>query len=448
VSAGDAGHSANVAGGTTRAEAARAIDAVLREGSSLDAALARAEGRVADAERALLRLLAYGVLRFYWRLAAQVDALLQKPLRRRDQIVHTLLLVGVYQLTDTRVAAHAAVSLTVDAVKRLQRPRSAPLVNAILRNFIRRPAAAVSADEALHNHPAWMLDLLRADWPEHWRSIVAANNCRAPMWLRAHAGRMTAADYLERLDVQRDSQGQLQPGIEHAIRLEHPRPVDDLPGFREGDVSVQDAAAQLAAPWLAAEKPHRVLDLCAAPGGKTAHLLELLGPGASLTAVEADARRAELITETLKRLKLDATVHVADAAELDDWWDEQPFERVLLDAPCSASGVIRRHPDIKHLRRPGDIGELAATQARLLDAAWRVLAPGGRLLYVTCSVFRAENERTIGAFLGRHEDAVEGPLLQNNNIRALMLAAEFGFQVLPGTNDLDGFYYACMEKRA
>lgn len=431
-------------GALTRAEVATIVDAVVREGHSLDAALAVAEERVAESEHSLLRMLSYGVLRFHWRLSAQVDALLSRPLRRRDQIIHTLLIVGIFQLTDSRIAPHATVSLTVESAKRLNRPKLAPLVNAVLRNFIRQKSVDPGSDEALHNHPSWMLQVLQDDWPDHWKSIVEANNRQAPMWLRVNARRSTAADYLQRLD----GRGREQPGIEQAIRLDQPLPVDDLPGFRDGEVSVQDAAAQLAAPWLAAERPRRVLDLCSAPGGKTAHLLELLQSDAVLTAVEADRKRTELIRETLDRLSLQATIHVADASKPEDWWDSEPFDRVLLDAPCSASGVIRRHPDIKHLRRRGDLADLSRLQSQLLDSAWRVLAPGGRLLYVTCSVFRDENDRNIAAFLGRHDDAAEKHLLPNNNIRALMIAAEHGFQILPGTEDLDGFYYACMEKHA
>lgn len=432
-------------GASTRAEAARVVHDVVAGGRSLDAALADAEPRVASDERALLRAIAYGVLRAHWRLSADVDRLLTRPLRRRDRIIHSLLAVGIYQLGDLRVPAHAAVTLTVDAARRLKRPRAAALVNAVLRGYQRtgdtgRPVT----DEIRFDHPQWMIDRLRDDWPDHWRSILEANNRQAPMWLRVNARRTTAAGYLERLTVP----GSLLPGFDHAIRLEKPCPVADLPGFDDGDVSVQDAGAQLAAPWLLENGGTRLLDLCAAPGGKAAHLLELACDNASLTAVERDPARAVLVEATMQRLGFDAGIRVADASDLSAWWDGRPFDRVLLDAPCSASGVIRRHPDIKHLRRPGDIDALSSLQASLIEAAWDVLVPGGRLLYVTCSVLRAENDLVIGDFLDRHRDAQAKHVLPNNNIQALMVPCDHGFQVLPGSGGLDGFYFACIDRRA
>ncbi len=264
------------------------------------------------------------------------------------------------------------------------------------------------------------------------------------MWLRVNAKRVDRDDYLERLD----GDARALPGVDSALRLDEPRPVGALPGFAEGDVSVQDAGAQLAAPWLLENGGERILDLCAAPGGKAAQLLELTVPKATLTAVEIDPDRATRVQETMERLGLSADLRIADATRVDDWWDGQPFDRILLDAPCSASGVIRRHPDIKHLRRPSDIGPLAALQRRLLDVAWRALAPGGRLLYVTCSVFREENELSVRRFLDDHDDANANLLLPNNNIQALMTACDHGFQVLPGSADLDGFYFACLDKSA
>ncbi len=445
------------AGAKTRAEAAKAVNAVVTHGRSLDAVLAEAESRLPAAELPLLRALAYGVLRFHWRLSAEIDAFLNRPLKPRDAVIRSLLAVGIYQLTDMRIGNHAAVDLTVEAARKLKRPNFASLVNGVLRAYLREPPGLDNAadGEIYNDHPQWLIDRIRADWPEEWQAILSANNARAPMWLRVNPRRVSTEDYLARLQslptTEADTVGHLEPGFDQAIRLERPRAVDGLPDFAEGAVSVQDAAAQIAAPWLLGPDPSkadRILDLCAAPGGKTGQLLELAGTGVDLTALDSDAVRLDRITDTLVRLGLNADVRVADAADLNAWWDGRTYDRILLDAPCSASGVIRRHPDIKHLRRAEDLEALPVTQRRLLDAAWSTLAPGGRLLYVTCSVFAAENQYVVDAFLARHPDASENRLLPNNNIQALMTERSRGFQVLPGTRDMDGFYFACMEKRA
>lgn len=444
----------NPGGPAVRAEAAIAVDAVVRGGRSLDTAMLDAEQRIDAAQRPLLRVLCYGTLRFYWRLAARVDTFLSRPLKSRDSVVHALLAVGMFQLSDTRVADHAAVSLTVDAVKRLRRPKLKGLVNAVLRSALRDPEAAdTEADELQRwNHPQWFIQRLRRDWPDQWQAILEANNERAPMWLRVNAKRGSAAAYLERLNAAvatgSDAVASTLASAPQALALAAPWSVETLPGFADGDVSVQDAAAQLAAPWLLADGGQRVLDACAAPGGKTAHLLELAPAGATLMAIDSDAKRLERVTETLARLKLDATVVVADASKPGKWWDSEPFDRILLDAPCSASGVIRRHPDIKHLRRDSDIPALAAIQSDLLDSCWRMLATGGRLLYVTCSVLSEENSDVVERFTQRHPEARRTNVLPNNNIHDLMEATPFGYQILPGTRGLDGFFFSCLEKRA
>ena len=442
---------AGASGAAVRAEAARAVDAVAAAGRSLDDALADAEARVAEADRPLLRQLAYGTLRSHWRLRAWARSLMARPLKRRDSVVDALIAVGLWQLAEGRVPDHAAVSLTVEAARRLGRPRHAALVNAVLRNFRRRRVAASepAEEEARHNHPAWLLRRLRADWPGHWREIVAANDERAPMWLRVNRLRTTTEAYLGRLGEAGAPApaGATLAGFPDAIRLETPRPVQALPGFEEGDCSVQDAAAQLAAPWLLAGGGERILDACAAPGGKTAHLLELTGGEGRLTAVELRPERLAQVRLNLARLGLDATLVAGDASKPEDWWDGEPFDCILLDAPCSATGVIRRHPDIKLLRREGDVARLAERQRNLLQALWRLLVPGGRLLYVTCSVLAAENERVVGPFLEANPDAREDELLPNYNIRALMYRRASGFQTLPGRSGLDGFYYACLVKQ-
>ena len=436
------------AGVKTRALAAEVVDAVVSGGRSLDAAIAECESRVPPVERPLVRMLAYGVLRNHWQLQAWIGQLVSRPFRSRDSVVNALLAVGLFQLTDTRVPDHAAVSQTVEAARALRRPKMAGVVNACLRRFQRENLAAGEAndEEVRWNHPAWLIRRLRRDWPEDADAILAANNERAPMWLRANARRGTAADYRQRL-AEAGIEATLHEGVPDALRLAEPCPVDALPGFADGDASVQDAAAQIAARWLMKDKPRRVLDACAAPGGKSGHLAELGGAGFDLVALDSDAERLERVRENHDRLGLPATIVAGDASKPGEWWDGKPFDAILLDAPCSATGVIRRHPDIKLLRRDADIDELSALQGSILSALWPTLAPGGRLLYATCSVLAAENDVVVGAFLEGRDDAEEDAVLPNYNIRDVMRARACGYQVLPGTAGMDGFYYACLVKK-
>jgi 16S rRNA (cytosine967-C5)-methyltransferase len=431
----------------SRATAATIVDAVVTGGRSLDAAIADHETRVVPADRALVRLLCYGTLRRHWRLQSWISMLVDRPLKRRDSVINALLAVGLYQLTETRIPDHAVVSQTVEASRLLRRPKLAGLLNAVLRRFLREnlAAAAPATPEAEFDHPAWMIDAIRADWPAQADDILAANNARAPMWLRVNTARNTVEQYLERLSHE-GIEATRAAAVPYALCLVSPIAVDNLPGFAEGDVSVQDAAAQIAAPWLLRGISGRVLDACAAPGGKSAHLKELGGDDIDLTCVEQDAERLATIPGNLDRLGLDATLVAGDASTPGEWWDGNAYDAILLDAPCSASGVIRRHPDIKLLRRQDDIGRLAELQQRLLEALWTLLAPGGRLLYVTCSIFAAENDEVITGFLETARDARENDMLQNNNIRAVMQRKASGFQVLPGKEDMDGFYFACLEK--
>ena len=432
----------SAAGVKLRAVAAGIVDAVVSGGRSLDAALAELESRVQPDDRPLLRVLCYGALRHHWQLQSWIDTLLSRPLKRRDSVINALLAIGLYQLTDTRVADHAAVSLTVDATRQLRRPKMAGLVNACLRRFQREDLANTEAADAPSrwNHPAWFIARLRADWPDDWQSILAANDTQAPMWLRVNASRRTASDYVERVGG-----GELLAGVPDAVKLPAPVGVDSLPGFADGDVSVQDAAAQIAAAWLLEKGGERFLDACAAPGGKTGHLLER---GAKeVVAVDNDTDRLGRVSDNLKRLGRVATILDADASNPEEWWDGKPFDGILLDAPCSASGVIRRHPDIKLLRRETDLETLSGLQAAILEALWPLLKPGGRLLYVTCSVVAAENDAVIAAFCRQQDDAFENDLLPNNNIRDVMRKKACGYQILPGTADLDGFYFACLDKK-
>jgi 16S rRNA (cytosine967-C5)-methyltransferase len=393
-------------------------------------------------------MLAYGTLRHHWQLQGWIRELLDRPLKRKDRVIQALLSLGLYQLNDTRIADHAAVSLTVEATRQLRRPKLAGVINACLRRFQREDLAGSPAadEEARWNHPQWLIDAIRRDWPEDWEAVLAANDERAPMWLRANASRKSAGEYLARL-TKTGIRAELLPSIPDALRLSEPQLVDKLPGFHDGDVSVQDAAAQIAARWLLAKSRGRILDACAAPGGKTGHLLELGRNDIALTAVEQDASRVESIKQNLARLGQSATICAADASKTSEWWDGVPFDGILLDAPCSATGVIRRHPDIKLLRRASDIKNLNERQRTLLKALWPLLVPGGCLLYATCSTLAAENDEVVGQFLESQDDAVEDDVLPNNNIRDLMRRKACGYQVLPGTASVDGFYYACLEKK-
>ena len=434
-------------GAKVRAVAAEVVDAVANGGQSLTVAIAENEQRLAAGDRPLLRMLCYGSLRNYWQLQDWIGQLLKTPLRKRDRVVNALLAVGLYQITEMRIPDHAVVSETVEAVRALRRPKLAGLMNACLRRFVRDGIAATAAkeDTVKWSHPRWLIDRVRTDWPQDWQAVLGANNDRAPMFLRVNALRTTAHDYLACLSAV-DIGAELVDGCPNALRLSEPRPVEELPGFFDGDVSVQDAAAQLAAPWLLRGIEGPVLDACAAPGGKSGHLLEVGGPGITLTAVDSDESRVPGIEENLARLGLPATIIAGDASNPEEWWDGEPFSAILLDAPCSASGVIRRHPDIKLLRRESDIGRLARLQAAILGALWPLLAPGGRLLYVTCSVLAAENDEVVGAFLKNVADAGEDDVLPNNNIRDLMRRKACGYQILPGTAGMDGFYFAALTK--
>ena len=435
-------------GAKVRAVAAEIVDAVVGGGRSLDAQITGNEDRVATNDRSLLRMLCYGTLRQHWILQEWIDQLIAKPLRKRDRVINALLAVGIYQIVEMRIPDHAVVSETVEAARRLQRPKLAGLVNACLRRFVREDLSSrkPGSDESKWNHPNWLINRIRSDWPDDWQAILTANSERAPMWLRANASRNTGEQYRQRLQAE-GIEADLLDGVPDAVRLKEPQAVDSLPGFELGDASVQDAAAQIAARWLLMNDADRVLDACAAPGGKSGHLLEIGGDGLSLVCVDSDESRTLRITENLKRIGRNATIIAADASNPEEWWDKEPFDAILLDAPCSASGVIRRHPDIKLLRRESDLSSLAALQRKLLEGLWPTLAPGGTLLYATCSVLAAENDEVTEQFLADHTDAIENDVLPNNNIRDLMRRKACGYQILPGSAGMDGFYFAALRKK-
>ncbi len=407
------------------AGAARAVAAVLG-GQSLSAALAPVGRRSLDAA---VQDLSFATLRDYGVGDALLAKLVRQPLT--DVPLRALLLVALRELAAARATDYTVVSEAVNAAAALGLARAKGLVNGVLRNYLRSrdalDAAVATAEPVRYRHPQWWIDRLRRDHPDAWRAILDAGNGHPPMTLRVNQRRTSVGAYAARLAAA--GIGARQVG-ESALLLDRPRPVSELPGFDAGEVSVQDAAAQRAAALLAPASGQRVLDACAAPGGKAAHLLE--AADVALVAVDADAARSTRIGAGFARLGLHGTVVTADAADLAGWYDGRPFDRVLLDAPCSASGVVRRHPDIKWLRREEDVAGFARQQDRLLDALWQVLAPDGRMLYATCSVFREENADRIDAFLARHGDAAA-------------LSVPGGAQWLPDAAH-DGFFYALLAK--
>jgi 16S rRNA (cytosine967-C5)-methyltransferase len=427
-----------------RGQAARLLAQVVNEGHSLTDALEHHLPGVDVQQRPLVQELAYGSLRWYYRLAVVLERLLKKPFKRRDADLYCLLLSGIYQLEHTGVPSHVAVNETVQACRELGKDWAAGLVNAVLRNYQRRTVELAGTIEsslpARYAHPEWMIRRLQADWPQDWESILHAGNQRPPFSLRVNRLQLDRAAYLQRLE-QRGIRAREYPHTTQGVLPAAPMPVTALPGFAEGMVSVQDGAAQQAAELLDLRSGQQVLDACAAPGGKTAHILESEPGLAGLTAVDIDAHRAALIRDNLDRLGLAARVRTADVSVRESWWDGQPFDRILLDAPCSASGVIRRHPDIKLLRRQADISGLVERQAQLLAAVWPLLTAGGMLLYSTCSVFAAENEQQVGHFLAVCPEAADvTPEVPWGRV------VTHGRQVLPGEDDMDGFYYACLRK--
>lgn len=429
--------------GQARAAAARAIGAVLA-GKSLAQALPAQLERTTERDRALVQQLCYGTLRLAPRLQALLDPLLDKPLRARDRDVQGLLLCGLYQLEDTRIPDHAAVSETVAAAAVLKKTWARGMTNAVLRRYLReREALQARLDEAARlAHPAWLLQALKAQWPAHWQQVVAANNDQPPLTLRVNRRRGSRDDYLARLAGAGIAAraGALSP---EAVYLESPTDVALLPGFADGEVSVQDEAAQLAALLLDPQPGDRVLDACAAPGGKTGHLLELQPALQELVAMDIDATRLVRVEQNLQRLGLTARLCVGDGARPAGALGNGCFERILVDAPCSASGVIRRHPDVKILRRPADIEGFHRQQRDILAGLWPHLAVGGRLLYATCSVLEAENHATVAAFIETRRDA--RPVALNGDRGE---PAGMGRQLLPDPAGADGLYYALLEKTA
>lgn len=427
--------------------AAQAVSQVIYFGRSLNAVLAeRHYSRVHPGAKGLLRELVFGTLRWHLRLDGFARRLLQKPLREGEYLVHCLLLVGLYQLLYLRIPTHAAVAETVMAAKRSGKAWAAGLINAILRNCIQQRDRLTTdidqQEEQRYAHPQWLLDMLEQAWPEHLTAILQANNQQAPMTLRVNRLRCDRENYLQMLQA-KGKIAMALPFVDSAIQMVKPCDVAELPNFSEGFVSVQDAAGQFAAFLLDLQPGQRVLDTCAAPGGKTTHILETESQLAQVVAVDTDQARLVKLQSNLQRLGLIERCQVVcgDASTPHTWWDGQLFDRILLDAPCTATGVIRRHPDIKILRRASDIPSLIATQQQLLEAAWPMLKPGGVLLYATCSLLPMENQQQIARFLAMHTDAEEVALKFPGEA-----VADVGWQLLPGFDGMDGFYYAKLMK--
>jgi 16S rRNA (cytosine967-C5)-methyltransferase len=428
------------------AGAARVVEAVVADGRSADAALAQVEP---GDDRSAVRAIALGALRWYLRLSPALEALMQRPAGVAPA-VRALLAVGAHQIEYSRNVPEQTVHAAVDAARILRSERATGLVNAVLRRYLAEHVALLKrVDQDLARrtaHPAWLVERLSAVWGDSCQAILAANNAHPPMTLRVDLSRSSAADYVSRLRAAQIDSQKIQ-WSESGVILERPQPVDRLPGFAEGIVSVQDAGAQLAAPLLTARPGMRVLDACAAPGGKTGHLLEQLGDGADVTAVDIDASRVERIGENLTRLRRSAKLQVGDARDPQSFWDGRPFERILVDAPCSSTGVIRRHPDIKLLRRESDLPALAAGQLAILEGAERMLAAGGRLLYCTCSVLPEENEAVVQRFLESAPHMKVAPMPRPADLAPGARGRAVGVQLLPGAEaGTDGFYYACLEK--
>lgn len=426
----------------SRILAIQVLQEVIYRGQTLDNALNKLLPATQDAS--FIKALCFGVIRYYYYLSQLVNLLLSKPLKDKDQDVYLLILCGIYELLYMRTPPHAAVSETVNAVRTCGKTWAAGLVNAVLRNYQRQQqqlSAQLEQNLAAHYvHPLWFIEAVKKAWPAHWQSILEANNQHPPMCLRINRNHCSREAYLEQLH-QLEIHAQAIPYTSYGVMLAQPMAVNDIPGFIQGHVSVQDGAAQFAAELLELDSGQRVLDACAAPGGKTGHILEIEPKLVQLIALDIEQNRLNKVEENLKRLNASATLITADASNLDPWWDGKPFDRILLDAPCSGTGVIRRHPDIKLLRRKDDITQYAQQQLQLLTTLWQTLKVGGLLVYATCSIMPEENNQVIEQFLATQPGA------QEKRINcAWGQPTSVGRTILPNGQGMDGFYYARLQK--
>lgn len=405
---------------------------VINKGQSTSQSLPAAQEKCSPKDRALLQQLVFGSLRHWFSMQQELSQRLSKPFKAKDNDLLCLLTLGLYQIRHTRIPPHAALNETLKLC-----PKNKAWAKGLINAVLRRAAEDQSEREPVTDLPSWLINRLQADWPERIMEIAAQSNLAAPLTLRAVDARDTLIEQLIAAEIEAAGVVATQSGIVLASGHD----VTRLPGFSNGAFVVQDAAAQLSAEILAPKNGEHILDACAAPGGKTTHLLQL-APEARLTALDNDEARLSRVHQNLERLKQTAKVLCGDASQPEQWWDGQAFDRILLDAPCSATGVIRRHPDIKLLRRDSDIDALVALQAQIITALWRTLKPGGQMLYCTCSILRAENEQQIAQFLAKHEDARELDIAIT-----IGQAGSHGVQLLPGDSGCDGFYYCLLEKQ-
>lgn len=424
------------------------VTRVVQDGSSLGELLPLAQDKLSARDAALLQELVFGVTRWSGRLDCELGLLLKKPLRRKDSDVNVLLWQALYELQYMRSPDYAVVNAYTDLTSKLRKKWAKALVNGVLRQFLRRQTEltekADKLDAGRSSLPDWIYQQFKSDWPEQIDEIVDAGNTKAPLVLRVNQLQCSRADYTRQLEqAWSDTEQNCHIGElgQSSVVLQSSARVTSLPGFEQGLFSVQDSAAQLAAELVAPQPGQRILDACAAPGGKTCHLLELQSE-CEVTAIDSSEKRMLRVKENLQRLKLGANCICADAAELDSWWDREPYDSVLLDAPCSALGVLRRHPDIRLLRRESDIDDLVELQQRLLSSLWRTVKPGGKLVYVTCSILKRENEQQMIRFLSANDDAVDQPIDADWGH-----ACQAGRQILPGQHEADGFYYAIIRKK-
>jgi 16S rRNA (cytosine967-C5)-methyltransferase len=429
---------------SSRMAALKMLESVLDHGNG--AAQAEPDNVHEDSrDRAFARHLVYGVLRWMTALEWLADQLLKKPLRQKDRDIHRLILIGLFQLWKGDAAAHAAIHESAECARKAGKPWAVAVINAVLRRFQREQAdwiARLSQRDERLAHPAWMLAEFKADWPQDWEQIAEANNRPGGLWVRLNR-HFDAQETIQKLEAG-GFQVERHPLISSAVKIAPAAAVNALPGFEQGRFSVQDPAAQLATELLQLEDGQRVLDACSAPGGKTCHILESVQQ-VNLTALDQSPARLQRVRENVDRLGFGDSDRLkllaANAAQPEKWWDGKPFDRILLDAPCTATGVIRRHPEIKWLRNPSQVGEAVKSQSLLLQQLWPLLNPGGILLYATCSVFKAENSKQIQQFVELHSDAerVETNATWGKNL-------DYGQQILPGAEDMDGFFYASLLK--
>ena len=426
-----------------RLAALEALSEVLDENKSL--AESEALSRLRDSrDNGFARHLTYGVLRWLTALEWLAGELLTRPVKKRERDVQRLILLGIQQLWHDQTASHAAVNETAECARSLGKPWAVPLINAVLRKFQREQQQLIEkllTRPQQYAHPVWMLGEIQHDWPEHWQDIVAANNQQAPLWLRINRQQATESKLRQNLETAGFKIAD-HPFARDAICITPAAAVNKIPGFEAGWLSVQDPAAQLARDLLMPEAGERILDACAAPGGKSAHLLETC-PGINLTILDKQSQRVEQLDQGLRRLGLDATGQVADAVDTSQWWDGKKFHKILLDAPCSATGVIRRHPEIKWLRSQQQVNAVVKLQAEMLTVLWPLLEPGGIFVYATCSVLKRENSQQIQKFLQQNTDATEQKAAVEWGD-----SSSFGTQIMPGEAQMDGFFYAVLRKSA